>query len=241
MTVIKEMLQAVGVSQTDIVLLHSDTSQFMDVYTDITTDLIQSVGTLVVPTFNYNFSTYGTPYNHATTPSQVGLYTNYLLHSNLGFRSFHPVFSVYAFGRQAYLYGSCTVKDAFGKNSVFDWLYEENAKIVMLNVPATFMTFCHYVEQSLNVWYRYKKYFTGQVSNENDTWIDTFPLYVRDLKHDVRTNLSPFLDRLEKCGIMRRFEINPQMYMLSISCRDLFDTLRCELVQNPNAIITYKE
>lgn len=235
------MLQAVGVTKDDVILLHSNTSQFLDNYQYIVGELLGEVNTLVVPAFNYDFSTNGKPYIHERTPSQVGLFTNYLLRSKLGFRSFHPVFSFYAIGECAYLYGSCDTKDAFGKDSVFDYLYHENAKIVMLNVPATYMTFCHYVEQSLNVWYRYKKYFTGRVSKDGETWIDTFSLYVRDLDHDVHTNLQPFLDRTEACGIIRRFEINPQMYVISVTCQDLFNALRCELVQNQNAIITHKE
>jgi len=250
-TLIGDMLRKVGVKQNDVVLLHSDITPYANVMRadfasachHLYEQLTHNVDTLIVPTFNYDFSTYGSPYNHETTRSQVGLFTHYcLFHKDLH-RSFHPVFS---FASTNMFHN--IPKDAFGKESMFDRLYNVDrdmggVKIIMLSVPATQMTFVHYIEQRLNVWYRYKKYFTGQVTKNGETWTDTFSIFVRDLEHNVQNNFAPVMDRLEKCGIIRRYEYppNPKLYMLAVSCRDLFDAVRCEIVQNPNAMITYED
>jgi len=249
---IKEMLQGVGVDKDDVVLLHSDITPLKnhlkyETYTDacefLYWGMTNNTSAWVVPTFNYDFSTRGKHYKHEGTPSQVGVFTNYCLFQKKMHRTFHPVFSFIVGGEAllVHLITNDVSKDAFGDGSVFDRLYDLNAKIVMLSVPATKMTFCHYVEQRMNVWYRYKKYFTGLVTKDGQTWIDTFSLFVRDFDREVHTVLEPVVDRWEKCGIIKRYEVTPDLYMLSVSTQDLFNALRCELVQNANAIIQYKE
>jgi aminoglycoside 3-N-acetyltransferase len=245
--VIKEMLRGVGVELSDTILLHSDlTAYWREDYSgsysmscaNAYREIMDSVSALVVPTFNYDFSTSGKPYSHEKSPSQVGWFTNWCLFEEKMTRSFHPVFSFAS--TNSFLMDNVS-KDAFGVDSVFDRLYKMNAKIVFLSVPATFATFVHYVEQKLNVWYRYKKYFTGQVSKGEETWTDTYSLYVRDLNKGVENNFEPLFQIWEKCGIIKSCAINDELYLKSVSCVDLFNVVRCAVVQNPNALITYKE
>src|SRR5690349_3509271 len=91
-------LQASGVQPGDLILVHSDASPLMpllkaDWWEDALAFLqsgfeavLGPQGTLVVPTFNYEFCR-GRPYDHERTPSQVGLFTNYVRADSRAVRS----------------------------------------------------------------------------------------------------------------------------------------------------------
>ena len=49
----------------------------------------------------------------------------------------------------------------FGKNSLFDFLFKNKAKILCLGCSYNEITYTHFIEEKLNVDYRYNKKFKG--------------------------------------------------------------------------------
>lgn len=119
-------------------------------------------------------------------------------------------------------------KEAFGRDSVFDRMYECNAKILFYHVGFDKCTFVHYVEQALNVDYRFKKYFTGEVTRDGKTWIDTFSFFARYLDRNVETDFS----KLE-----RMLHINWVNDCAVISCQDIFDKTRELILKEPYGLL----
>ncbi|MCD6577482.1 MAG: DUF4910 domain-containing protein [Anaerolineaceae bacterium] len=226
-----DALSQVGVKAGDTVLVHSDSTlamrlsksaswfganQFMQ---ESFEDLLGAQGTLIVPTFNYDFCK-GKPYIHEKSPSQVGLFSEQVRKDPRALRSFHPIFSFAGIGKRAEEVLSEVGKSSFGKNSVFERLHKMDAKMIFFNVSMSFCTFVHYIEQQLNVEYRYLKYFSGQVSKREKTWTDTFDFFVRYLDRDVTVSLGQFQDNLHQKGLLHSVDLG----LGSIRCISCVDT-----------------
>jgi len=240
-------LNQIGVEAGDTVLVHSDSTLAMRLSKSASwleanrfmqecfEETLGAQGTLIVPTFNYNFCK-GKPYVHESTPSQVGLFSEQVRKDPRALRSFHPIFSFAAIGPQAEKVLGNVGKSSFGKNSVFERLHRMDAKMVFFNVPMAFCTFVHYIEQQLNVEYRYLKYFSGQVSKGDQTWTDTFDFFVRYLDRDVTVALDRFQDNLQKKGILKSVSLG-EGTVLCTSCIDTYNESLNILDQEPYFLI----
>lgn len=223
-----------GLEKGDVVLVHSDITETSP--DTLLANLMKSIGyrgAVIVPTFNYSFCK-GIPYDHHKTLSQVGLFTNYILASGAP-RSFHPIFSFAGLGDVYNILMNNIGKDSFGKDSVFDRLYQANAKILFYQVPFDYCTFVHYAEQAMNVDYRFKKYFSGWVTNEEGkTWYDTFSFFVRYMPTDrypyirVETDFSKLDAIVDKTYGDNYFVV---------SCRDVYDKATELIRQNEHNLV----
>jgi len=121
-------------------------------------------GTVIVPTFTYSFrrkQLYDV--NKSITDPNIGILSeNFRKHKN-SYRNLDPIFSFAAIGKDKDIILRKSNK-CFGKNSVFDNLFNKNAKIISIGVEFThgITEFLH-VERLANVFYRYERTFTGQI------------------------------------------------------------------------------
>ncbi len=247
---IEQALQKVGIEKGDIILVHSDSSPVLqnkniESLTDALVllkkcflDILGPTGTLVVPTFNYDFCK-GKSYSHKKSMSQVGMFTNYILWDNASHRSFHPIFSFAAIGSDAKNICNNISKSSFGIDSVFYKLHKLNAKIVFFNVNFEFCTFIHYVEQDIGVNYRFLKYFKGKVKMNNIEWEDSFDFYVRYLDREVITSLTRLGNYLESTGKMNKI-ILANKYPISLTrANDIYQAASKKLKKDPYYLLKH--
>ena len=149
-------------------------------------------GTLVIPTFTYSL-TKNELFDVNNTKSSIGFFSEYFRNMAGTIRSSHPIFSVSAIGKQKKLFKNSNIEDCFGEETSFGLLYKLNAK--QMNLGCKFnLTFAHYVEQKLNVDYRYFKSFEGYIKkNKKKSFIKT-NYFVGDKK----INYKLHLERLKK-------------------------------------------
>jgi aminopeptidase-like protein/aminoglycoside N3'-acetyltransferase len=242
-----DAINQIGIKAGDTVLVHSDSTLAMHLSKSASfsaactflqecfEETLEENGTLLVPTFNYDFCK-GKPYIHEKSPSQVGLFSNHVRQDKRAVRSFHPIYSFAAIGPQADALLGGVGKSSFGKNSVFERLHAANAKMVFFNVSMAFCTFVHYIEQQLNVEYRFLKYFSGQVTRGEDTWIDTFDFFVRYLDRDVVVNLDRFQNLLQEKNLLKEVSL-ANGNILVVNCVDVNDAGVQILDQEPNFLI----
>jgi len=240
-------LRGVGLRPGDVLLVHSDVSPLMPLldaewWEDALEFLLQGFqealtpdGTLLVPTFNYDFCR-GHAYDSDQTPSQVGLFTNYVRRRPGALRSLHPIFSFAGLGpRVSELFAGLS-RSAFGAGSVFARLYAADARLVFFNTTIESSTFVHFVEQQLNVDYRFPKYFTGPVRAGGQAYIDTFEFFVRYQGRGIQTRLTPLGERLEQRGLMQRGALR-DLPLLAVRCRDLAAVARAMWLADPYALL----
>lgn len=240
---LQDALTAVGLRQGDLALLHSDASAVIKMSGDddwsrplellrvAVAEVLGDQGTLIVPTFNWDFCK-GRPYDAAKTPSQLGLFSNYIRTRPEAQRSLHAIFPFAGIGPLVPALFSGISKSSFGLESVFDRLRQKNAKLVFLNTSFFCCTFVHHVEQVHGVSYRYQKYFTGTVTANGETYEDTFEFYVRDEKLTVNSYPTRLGERMRREGLLQAASLGDGE-ILSTTCGDVFREAMTALDDDP--------
>jgi aminoglycoside 3-N-acetyltransferase len=145
-------------------------------------EVIRALGTptLLVPTFTFSFCN-GQSYNVQTSRSKMGALNEYIRQLPGAVRSIDPLLSVTLIGEE-----TAFVRDlgrqSMGENSTFDKLHARGQGVKFLFLGTTVsecFTYSHYVEERLGCEYRYNREFTGDITDGDRTWTDTYSLFVR--------------------------------------------------------------
>ncbi|MCI8455413.1 MAG: hypothetical protein HFE84_12500 [Lachnospiraceae bacterium] len=170
---------------------------------------ITHTGTLLFPTYSWDFC-HGEGFDYfKTIPRTGGLGRTALTMSDFR-RTQHPMYSFAVWGKEAEELCAMTNKSSFGGDSPFEYLNERNVEHLMIDLPFTKgYTFVHYIEEKVQVPYRYMKNFTDAYTDaEGLTSRRTYSMYVRDLDMDliytdaIEPFLSPFVkQKAEHYGV----------------------------------------
>ena len=200
---IERLFKNAKIKKNDVVLIHGDAGVAAQIFTSgpvkKTDKLISNIinyfntdGTIVVPAFSYSF-TKNEIFNRETTKSSVGLFSETFRKFPNVKRSNHPIFSFAAVGKYENEILNSRIDDCFGRKTTFDFLYQHDAKIVSLGCHFDqSATFLHYVEQNLDVSYRYKKTFSGFIQNKGKISKVVVTYNVRDLDIDSLPQMDLF-------------------------------------------------
>ena len=200
----------IGLKEKDVVLVHSSFKSFGEVeggpqtVVDALISTLGNEGTLIVPRFNFDFSTHNTPWDIRTTPSQTGIISEFVRKDPKSLSVFHPIYSFSIIGKHAKELVKHRYKGSYSKDSIFYKLRILGAKILQIDRVYKGTTMFHYVEEMLGVDYRYFKNFTGIVTNENGrSYEDTFNIYVLNREQNFFTYVQPIGKILEEKGVMK--------------------------------------
>lgn len=124
-------------------------------------DMVGDGGTLMLPTFCFDFSNNGR-YDYRNSKGTTGVLGNIALDCSGFKRTKHPLHSFAVWGKDRDLICDMENKHSFGEDSPFRYCRDNNVKQAMLNTDYRHaMTFIHYVETACDVPYRFRKTFTG--------------------------------------------------------------------------------
>ena len=133
-----------------------------NVLLEIVTERITTSGTLVIPTFCYEFNKKGF-YDRRYSKCNTGVLGNTAIRNNMFKRTQHPIHSFAVWGADSEYLLSLSNSNPFGKDSIFEWMRGENVEQIMIDTDYTCaLTFCHYCEMNAEVPYRFLKKFTGK-------------------------------------------------------------------------------
>ena len=192
-----------GLQKGDTVLLHSSMKRVFRFLISkkvepsaklIVDSILEEVGiegTIIFPLFNFDFPT-SREFSMLTTPSQMGVVTEFVRNNFVGHRTGHPIYSFYAIGAKSEHFKGINNKSGYGADSPFGKLLELNGKIASVDLDdQNSMTFYHFVEESQCVDYRYFKNFQGSYQNsEGVVTHEEYTLFVRDLERGVITDVN---------------------------------------------------
>ncbi len=237
-----------GIERGDLVMLHSRVDRVYRRYRAFghridTNDLLQSFlravgpdGGLLFPAFRYDFAD-GVPFDMRTSPSGMGALSETARKAYDRNRTGHPFYSFSCFGRCTdELQGRINL-DAFGTDSPFALIHQAGGKVAVLDLDDQHsITFYHYVEQCLNVPYRYKKPFTGQhIDLDGVERTLTFEMLVRDRDAGVVTDVNPMGELLWQRGFYRGSRPGEGSGLRTIAATDLFDAT-AEVISQERAL-----
>ena len=225
-----------GIEKGDVVLLHSSVKRTLKQYLKqkkrITSEIllesfVEAVGcegTLVLPLFNFEFTT-GVPFDIRSTKSHMGVLTEAARKYPSVVRTGHPIYSFAVIGYKADAFVNIDNVSAYGKDSPFAKVHELGGKVAVLNLPdQNSMTFYHYVEEMNAVPYRYYKEFSGlYTDSNNETKNKTYGIYVRDIEKGVITNVNPAGELLWNEGLYSGCRYNEGSGLRVISAVELYN------------------
>lgn len=245
---ILEALHALGVRQGDTLFVHADLKSFgrpdraisrdafIEGFLDALKEAVGARGNIIMPTFSYSFCKQEN-FDPKTTPSTVGILSEYFRKMSGVKRSADPIFSVAADGADA-AYFTEVGTNCFGENSIFEKLYKRKATLVFLG--ETFdITYMHFVEQTLNVPYRFIKKFTGNIKVGKEMKKFTFDYNVRPLDKDIDYDLEKIAKYFEHCGILR---VVPLAHgkLRSVTAIDAFRAIAEGIKNDPYFLLKHK-
>ena len=243
------------INKGDVVLVHSNIIPVLYKYVeekkrpeevvnkliDIFIGILTEEGTVLFPTFNWDFCG-GKTFNYKKTHSKVGTLSNVALSRADFKRTKHPIYSFAVWGKHKDYLAGLGHKNSYGKDSPLGYLHKENGKIVLMNVDyQSSFTFAHYIEEQLDVRYRYHKDFTaGYVDEEGDESERTYNIFVRDIEKGVMTWVNPMGRILEDEGIAKVFEVEGNRFVV-MRAKNVFGRVEIELKRNPYLMIKWEK
>ena len=172
------------------VLMHNNKSSSkidLNLIIDMLLEKISSRGTLLFPTFNWDFCKWK-DFNYKKTKSLCGALSNIALRRSDFTRTKNPIYSFAVAGKDKKIVCNMELMDCFSMDSPFGYLIKNKAKNLFINLHYRFggFPFVHLVEQELNVNYRYKKYFkSSYIDNLGNKKKATYSMFVRKIHEGV--------------------------------------------------------
>jgi aminoglycoside 3-N-acetyltransferase len=193
-------------------------------------DVLGPEGTLIVPTFTYSFSQ-GKSFDPDSTPSDCGIFTEFIRKHPNACRYADPNISVSAIGRDASVLTENAPENAYGENSFFDRFRHMNGTIANINFDAG-STFIHYVERLLEVPYRFDKTFIGVFARHGIEKARASTIFVRHLVKGTEAAFEPFTSLAAAKGMFRTAKAGRGI-VGTISARETYELIRDTLPERP--------
>jgi len=240
---IKKSLNRIGLSKGDIIYCHSNIGLFGHIKNFISRDdvcskfynsifnIIGDEGTLIVPTFTTHVPTSNIVFDKLTTPSNMGVFAEWIrMHPN-SIRSYDPFYSFAAVGNDASYFFNNIPNNSFSKNSVFDRMLINDAKVLCFNHPGC--TFLHYVERELRVPYRFDKSFICEQIIDGKKVKQNWKIWVRYLSDDKLIHSPKKFVEFVKDKSIAKFSEMGRGEILAIPTSMVFDSVKQGLQNDP--------
>lgn len=241
------------IGKGDVLFISSDISKiayhFMinsltfnpNMFIDCLIDKIGENGTLVFPTYNWDFCK-GITFEYNKTKSKVGALTNIALQRKDFKRTKHPIYSFVAWGKDQDLLCSMGNKSSFGSDSPFAYFYDVNAKNLFIDVDYNHsMTFVHYLEEKNNVKYRFSKNFkAGCIDEFSKFSTRTYSMFVRPIDGTVETMVEPMNEIFVREQIVQEMIINESRLRV-LDMKKAYDLVESDIINNNSKnLVQYK-
>ena len=214
-----------GMSQGD--------SMDLNVFLEGLMDVIGTEGTILIPTYNWDFCK-GKTFDYRTTSCKTGSLGKIALKRTDFIRTKHPIYSFAVWGRDADKLYRMENTDSFGQDSPFAYLKEMKAKNLFIDVTyQNSFTYVHYVEEwEGNVSYRYCKDFTaGYVDARGEKSVRTYSMFVRNLDKDVQVTINPMESVFVEKGAVRQYTINDISFRM-LDLEKAYQLIKEDIISN---------
>ena len=174
-----------GINQ--IKILKKDKAKFYNLFINALLKKIGSKGTLVMPTYNYDF-TKGKTFDYNKSIGQVGELNNFFLKKRDVKRSYEPVFSHAIKGPLTDILINSNIESCFSKKSIFEKFKRYNFKIFGFSCLLNSMTLLHFIEEQAKVKYRFYKKFFGsyKIKSKKKNIILNYFVGKKSIKYNIK-------------------------------------------------------
>ena len=201
-------------------------------------DAVGPDGTLLAPTFTYAYARLGTPYEHETSPSETGPFTEHLRRQPSAVRSLHPLNSIAGLGRRAREILGDTGRAGYGARSPFARLAANETKFLFLGANLGIaLTHAHHLEHMYGVNHMYHKLYRFPVRKDGMEVPGPWLCFVRYLGVGIEPRIGALEERLRSRGLLA--EAGPLETPVQLArCADVEAIGYQMLDENPAAFLT---
>ena len=206
-----KVFKKLGIKKGDIVFVASDITSLIiflkkkklefnpENFINSLIEVVGKKGTLLFPTFNWDFCN-GSTFDINRTKSKCGALTNYVLKREEFLRTKHPIYSFAVHGKYQKFFCNLNNKSAWDKKSPFHYMYTKKAKNLFIGLDyKKAFTMDHYFEQITRVKYRYEKFFTSKyIDKSGKIKLKNYSMLVRNVKICDDTIIDTKLDKILK-------------------------------------------
>lgn len=244
---LKANFQKLGIAKGDVLLVHSSYKSFggieggPQVVIEALKSILTKEGTLIVPTFNYDFCN-GIPYDVKKTPSKMGIISELVRNDSNSKRTLDPVFSFSIIGKHMDYLANLRYEHSFGFNSIFAKLRELDAKIMIIGLSYNAsLTFFHHIEEMEGCDYRYFKEFSGKITNYDDVTANgKIVIFVRDRVRGVENSVDKMGFIMEHEGIIKKTIVGNSEIKI-MKANDVYRRTAEEMKKIPHILIKIKK
>lgn len=238
-----ETLIESGIKTGDLLLIHSNLSLFgfKDYEDNIASVILNSIekvigisGTILLPAFTYSLSK-----KEVFKPisrnglKEMGMLTLRAFENKFP-RTLDPIFSLIVNGKKSSEILSLKENTSNGPGSVFDYLLDNNLKVLNLNLGAG-STIIHEIEFRFGVNYRFMKEFRGLFENPRNNKVENISWRAFVRKLDVEGSQASFRQLtkdFKKTKHLRERKLG-QGVIRSYDSKDLIKFLQTKLMRYP--------
>lgn len=193
--------------------------QFTGAFISALRTVIGDDGHLMMPTFSYSFCNQEM-FDVQETPSTVGLLTEAFRKSPGVQRTSEAIFSSAIEGPNSDYFLDVD-QSCFGTQSIFEKLYDHDAKFVFLGDTLD-LTFIHFVEQRMGVPYRYIKVFPGTIFDNGKQRETEFYFNVRYMDAGIEYDMDGLAGSMRSSGILHSASLGASTVRV-VTAKDAFD------------------
>lgn len=205
----------------------------LNVFIDSFIKAIGETGTLIFPTYNWDWCK-GKDFDYYTTASESGELTQEALRRPDFKRTKHPVYSFAVWGADQEVLCELNNQSAFGSDSLFDYFKENNVLCVILDESlSAIFPFIHYVEERHQnfIPFRYMRNYRSRYKDEKGNLsYKTYSLFIDSNCYQIKENIKGVEKMLLKEGVATIGRINNIPYKIidlaksySVFLRDIID------------------
>ncbi|MCR4692060.1 MAG: AAC(3) family N-acetyltransferase [Lachnospiraceae bacterium] len=203
---------------------------------DYLQELVGPGGTLLIPTYSFDFSNKGT-YDRRKTKSAVGYLGNVALAREDFQRTRHPMHSFAVWGKYQSEFVRMDNSNSFGEGSPFSLMFDLGTKEIGIgldNIDKA-CTFIHHIEVLANVPYRFIKEFQGSYTDlDGSTREYTCEYSARDLSIGYKTKVEELWQLMAKSGGAKRWVVD-DIPIYSIDMAMVYQDLYRDMTENKMA------
>ena len=242
---IQKALKDVEAADCDILFLHTELSfgvknpeikrkELCQILYSLFAEL--NVNTLVFPTFTFSYSN-REDFDVVNSPSKMGMLNEYVRSLPEARRSLDPMMSVVVIGKNKALL-NVTGSNSIGNGSIFDNLHNTpNVKFLFFGTKlGNCGTHMHYVEEQLNVPYRYNMDFYGKMIDYEGNITDEHRVLFVKYRDVLPSVPQSFEDELIESNMMKYCKLG-KTGIYTISEDDMYSSIYKHLADNVNAFL----
>ncbi|MGE4297652.1 MAG: AAC(3) family N-acetyltransferase [Desulfovibrionaceae bacterium] len=171
-------------------------------------EVLGEEGTLCVLTSSEDYARHGVPFHLESTPSQSGMFSEYVRGLPRVVRSAHPITSITAEGPAAQAVCGGAHHEGYGWDSPWGRLHRADAWMLSLGLGlARGMAFLHYIEALYGVPYLYVRVYDTPVHAAGAEAPGPFTMHVRFLDFEVQQEYAAFERHLVATGAAREVRV----------------------------------